>query len=572
MTVSPAELTPQQRAELIKSFADHETFCRSSLRLRERSGSLVPFEFWPSQKKLAAVVRRQQKQGKPVRILVLKTRRSGFTMASCGHIFREVAFFPGRRGTVIADKYDPAALEAFGYLKTFAGSYVPFGPPGAQLALPDLHVAEADLKIRRGDETILDVYSGDRGEIRGGGRHWLLFDEFAFMRAAGITIRSAANMVPDLPDTGIIIQSTANGQGGEFWEMCNRAHDPALSGGFELVFFGWLEDENNRRPFDSPDDAARLQRSLDSEERVLHNMHSATLEQLNWRRWKIRTNFNGRVDDFHQEYPTTPAEAFLTTGRPALDQAMLAQMPVSPGQAGEVQLIEVPPRKRVLFLAREHGAVTIWQQPIPGAGYVIGADPSRGIDVSESKRGDDPDFSVGFVIDRDTGTQVALLRERLRPAAFAEYLALLGRLFNDAYLVPEANDAGFIDALIRTGYPLHLIYNRQRMPDDLRPPQAGEIGYETNTVSRTQLVAAIDEAVRSMAITIRSPIVLQECRTFVIKPNGKAEHQTGCHDDCVIAAALAVIGLRTAPVARKLNSKLPAGVTRYGQGRKSEDD
>src|SRR5580698_7356575 len=49
----------------------------------------------------------------------------------------------------------------------------------------------------------------------------------------------------------------------------------------------------------------------------------------------------------------------------------------------------------------------------------------------------------------------------IRPGAFADYLARLGRWYNWAYLVPESNDAGFIDAMVRTGYPLQQIYSRQ---------------------------------------------------------------------------------------------------------------
>jgi hypothetical protein len=44
-----------------------------------------------------------------------------------------------------------------------------------------------------------------------------------------------------------------------------------------------------------------------------------------------------------------------------------------------------------------------------------------------------------------------------------------------------------------------------------------------------------------MAITIHDPITQQELLTFIIKANGKAEHGTGTHDDCVVALALACI-------------------------------
>jgi hypothetical protein len=563
-------------AELMAAFADHGRFCRESLRVRDRIGTLVPFESWASQRKLNAAIRQQQKRGLPVRVRILKTRRSGFTLGSCSHVFKEIAPFRGRRGMIIADTYDPAAIEAFSYCRTFVEQYVPFGMHGASIKIDTMRAA--DMALFRPDDPpdqpSLSVYSAERGEIRGGGRHWALFDEVAFWRAAVETMRAAANMVPDLPETGIIEQSTANGEGDEWHQRCLRAMDPATAEGWRFLFFGWLEDQNNRKPFDSPEYAARFQRSLDDEEGMLQRMHAATLEQLHWRRWKINTGMNGRVEDFHQEYPTTHQEAFLSTGRPALDIRALSRMVASQGLSGEIQEVETYPRRKIQFVEREHGVVSIWAMPKTGHRYVVGADPSHGVDVSEAQRGADPDFSVGFVVDLDTGEQVAMVRARLRPAAFAEYLALICQFYNWAFLVPESNDAGFIDAILSQQYPLELIYTRRRDPSDRRSSQPNEIGFYTDNTTRPWLVSALDEAIREGTLKIRSPIALQECRTFVIKPNGKAEHQKGCHDDCVLAAALGVIGMRYAPrrARQALRETRRAEPVKYGRSREDYED
>lgn len=508
-----------------------------------------------------------------MRVLVLKTRRSGFTVGSCSHIFRETAFFPGRKAMVIADKYRPAALEAYDYLEQFRDSYQPFGMfPGAKIKLPATRASGVPETMEWENGSMAEVFSADRGEIRGGGRHWALFDEIAFWRAAQITVRSAINMVPDLPESGVIAQSTANGQGDEFWDMVQRARDPATAAGWLFVFFGWLEDLNNKLKFEHLSDEVNLQRTFDREEHDLHEMQGATLEQLHWRRRKISTAFNGRVDDFHQEYPTTPEEAFLTTGRPALTISTLVRMPVwADPLRGDLQEIEEYPKKKLKFLPSERGTLVLGKKPDASRAYVIGADPSEGKDVSEAGRGTDPDYSVAMVLDLETGEQVAMLRERLRPVPFAEYLALIGRLFNYAFLVPEANNSGFIDALLRTGYPIERIYNKRRDPTDRRSTQPQEIGFETTGTTRPWLISALDDGLREMAIIIRSPIAQQEIRTFVIKPTGKMEHQTGCHDDCVMAAALAAIGMRFAP--RKMHRQVSDQMKAYGTyGKVKADD
>jgi hypothetical protein len=60
-----------------------------------------------------------------------------------------------------------------------------------------------------------------------------------------------------------------------------------------------------------------LASNLDTEEEELVELHGADLEQISWRRWAIPNRCQGYVDKFHQEYPTTPEEAFVSTGDPA---------------------------------------------------------------------------------------------------------------------------------------------------------------------------------------------------------------------------------------------------------------
>ena len=416
----------------------------------------------------------------------------------------------------------------------------------------------------------------DAGEIRGEtSRHWLVADELAFWRNATLTLTGVLNMVPKIPETAVLVLSTANGIGGEFYDLCQLAMDPANASGWQFVFFGWLEHPIYKLPFDSPKVAAEFMATLNREEQHLAQLQGATLEQLHWRRMTIATELRGSVDLFRQEYPTTAEEAFLASGRPVFDQQALMRMPIAEGSAGELSMVDDGgPQKRIIFQPGDRGALSIWRRPQSGRRYVAGGDPSKGKDVDAAQRGRDPDYSVGFIADADSGDQVALLRARIRPVAFAEYFALVCRWYNWAFMVPEANDAGFIDAILRTGYPLECIYQRQRDPTDRRSAQIEEIGFETTNLTRDWLVAAAEDAIRNQTISIVSNVVLQECIRFVIKPNGKKEHQDGAHDDCVIGLGLTEIGRRVLP---KRTGKPPNEVSRtkisyYGRKRRDEDD
>ena len=581
----PEDLTPPQLADLLRAFQDHGRFCRESLRIRDRIGSTQAFEQWPSQVKQNLAIEAQRKRGRPVRLVTLKTRRSGFTMGSCSEMFKSVPFFPGRRGLIIADKFDPAGLEAYDYLVQFQKFYKPFQLHGASIGLPRLLKPEAhrlvtpvpkgaELELLWENGSAIDVMSAEGGDVgRGGGRHFLLADEVAFWRDAATTLTALLNMVPDLPETDVIIQSTANGIGGEFYELCEKAQDPASGTGFGFLFYGWLEHPLYVLPFEHAGDAKKLQDHLDKEETELRDMLGATLEQLHWRRRKIATECRGHVELFDQEYPSTPAKAFLSTGRQALTTTTLIRMPVwKEPLLAEVREVEEFGRVRLQVVPNEFGALVIGKRPEPGKRYGLGADPSKGIDVSGSRRGTDPDYSVIFVGDLDTGEQVAMFRARERPVAFGQTVARVGRLYNYAFIVPESNDAGFIDAILGTKYPLESIYTTRRDPTDRRSIQPQEIGFETNGTTRPWLISALDDALRETAIIIRSSVAQRECQTFVIKPNGKMEHQIGCHDDCVIAAALFAMALRFAP--RKMHKAAieaaRAGAGSYGRKQNSE--
>lgn len=559
--IKPADLQEAQRQAFLVDYQDLEKFAPESLSIRNQAGNKVAMVLSPGQIKLNKAIEKQRRAGLPVRLVILKTRRSYFTSGVCARMFQHVTSWPYRRGTIVADHYDPAAVEAFDYLAQYQKYYRPFTRFGATAGLPRLLrprkletpvSAGSKLEMQWSNGSAVDVMSADSGNVgRGGGRHWLLCDEVGFWRAAGTTLTAALQMVPKVTDTAVFVQSTANGLGGDFYDLCMLSQDPENESGWLFVFFGWLE-----HPFYQmePANPAKLQATLNKEEKTLQGLYGATLAQLQWRRHTIATECRGSLEAFHQEYPTTAEEAFISSGRPVFAGSDLALHKTRPGTSGELSVREEGPVKRLIFLPGdvEQGAVTVWKRPEKGRLYVCGADPSEGKDVSTAKRGANPDYSVGFMIEQHTGEQVALLRARSRPGAFAEYLALFCKWFNWAFLVPEANSAGFIDAIIRSGYPLERCYNRQRRPHDRKTDRIEELGFYTDGPSREWLIGAAEDAVRTLSITVVSPVVVSELQTFVIRPDGKKEHAPDRHDDCVISLALAEIGRRVAPAAVRM--------------------
>ena len=217
------------------------------------------------------------------------------------------------------------------------------------------------------------------------------------------------------------------------------------------------------------------------------------------------------------------------------DEAALARMPIGDGSRGEIEMVEEPPRRRLYFVPREDGQITRWNQPEQGHTYVIGA-----YYVSL-------DWSVGLVADYRTGVQVAQIRGRLAPPAFAHQLAIAGKLYNNAFLVPASSEREFIEA-IPSGYPSELIYKRGQDFPHQRGQPGGSIGFEMNTSTRPRLVQILRSAFlgHQRPLLIRSPIARQECIEFSVAPDG-TWGMAGVSAACVWAAALAAHGLEVAP-------------------------
>jgi hypothetical protein len=537
-----AQRNPFDPREIFETFQDHETFARQSLMIRDLRGELVEMRLGPAQLRLNEAIRRQR--GKPVRIIYLKARRVQISSGTAAQIFHATPFHAGQEAAVIAHDLD-TATKIHGFYETFAKHYKPFR--GA-IRLPRLtKSAEGVLKWDNGSEIIVSTANNANfGRSRNLRR--LQLDEFAFY-ADPVNLKAAAlSAVPKDADTMVIIPSTANGLGNEFHKMWQEATDPASRSEWLPVFFAWWEHPLNVLPLAiAPGD---FQHSLDEEERELMARYRLSFEQLNWRRWTIANDLGGDVAMFHQEHPSCPEEAFLASNRLRFDERSISRQLVErDAPRGGLEQIEVGTEKRIAFTPRPRGELTLYRKPVAGRHYIIGADTSEGIDANAGIGTADPDFSVAIVGDRDTGEVVAVLRERIQPAAFGEYLDALGRWYNHAGIVCEVNNSGIgtIDELARRGYPPRLLYHRRRQPDQDPWERADNIGWKTTPVSRPQLLSKLDNALRLGAISVPDPVVISELLTFVIWPNGKAQASRRCHDDCVIALGLMVVGIEEMP-------------------------
>lgn len=551
---------PNDIRDLYAAYNTTAVFAEQCLKLNNLDGDLVPMKPAPSQIKLWRRIDRAIARKGFARIVVLKARRVMVSMGTAAEFFRRTAFEPGKKALVLAHR-DKAALNLFDYYYTFAKNYQPLSNGTASLALPSI-VSDTAQRLEFANGASIAAFTGGNPDAtRSFGAQLLHLSELAFMDSAQEMLRAATNVIPLRPGTIIVAESTANGQGNPFEQLYSSAGNGNAI--WEQFFFAWWEHPENWMKL--PCEPYVFQSKLTRNEQDLRQKYGLKLEQLYWRRCKI-DELKGDVDGFNQEYPGCPEDAFLASGSPRFQLSLVNRHKADVGfSTGNLRSEMIGTRRQFYFDGEREGRgpLRVWEMPIEGREYVIGADPARGIDVSAQKGGNkDPDYTVAQVVDLKTGRQVATYRERTEPTPGARYISDLARWFNHAFIVPEANELGFLQSLLAE-YPNELIYRREPGADYMASATLHQMGFLTTSKSKPQLVAALEGTLFDGSIQIVNPHTLEEMARYVRKPNGTTEAAEGNHDDEVIALALAVVGLKVAPEVMAMTKRYQAQVTQF---------
>jgi hypothetical protein len=185
----------------------------------------------------------------------------------------------------------------------------------------------------------------------------------------------------------------------------------------------------------------------------------------------------------------------------------------------------------------ESGCLSVYVEPVVGRSYAIGSDVATG-------RG--RDFSVAYVVDLGSMELVAEYRDRIDADLFARDLHFLGRWYNTALIAVESA-GGFGEAVIiplrdgRAGRPAYPNLYRHIMSSRPDLPVAKTFGFPTNTKTRPLIISGLDKALRERTVPYVTSRLLTEMEDFVHLEHGPSPGAApGCHDDCVMAAGIAL--------------------------------
>jgi hypothetical protein len=563
-------------------YADH------ALHIPNEVGEIVPLRPRPGQHKIEAAIQKQQAAGEPIRLIILKSRRLGSSSWCAGTLLRRLTQNRNRRGQIVAQDRGTGG-ELFELLKLMYQHL-----PNEDWLKPPIYRSN-DTKDSKllwwGEKSPLERDRGNLGinsqltidtaaEVeagRGKTLHDLLCTEVAFWPNPKKAL-SLLNAVYDLPETMVILESTANGHNWfkDRWDAAERGE-----GNYLAVFIGWQEDLNNVRAFADDDERERFIASIGTgpwgeDEPRLVEEYGCTPEQLNWRRNAIVDKANSDLDYFRQEFPSYPLEAFIASGRhvfaaplvrAALDNAETIQK-LEPDAGGPEQgvfretgfrerrvhsgTVEVPTGSQWTpasatgfppsydFWVRwnpKAGEKDEQGNPIPYPGpkdqFIVAVDPATG----EQNTTGQPDFSVIQVIDHRTREQVARLRtRRLDADELALQAVLAAQFFNDALITVETTGGYGIPVTRKLwdGFGWRRVYKRRSL-EQKAAKASDRLGWDTNRRTKPQMIEGLREMLREGTHGLRDPLTVFEMQTYVVDAKGRQDADAGAHDDLLTA-------------------------------------
>ena len=332
------------------------------------------------------------------------------------------------------------------------------------------------------------------------------------------------------------MESTANGVGDYFYDMWQNAVEGKND--FTPLFFPWFDMNEYSIPFDSEEERQAFieeveytfkdqeGRTVYTEEKEIMLDHGVTYEQLKWRRWCIANNCGGDVEQFHQEYPCTPDEAFIASGRPRFQVGVLKQYRRN-CKEGDIGRLEYN-GSNVVFTPDVNGDVEIWKYPSKDQYYCIGADVAEGLITG--------DYSVAYVGDNDFDICLRY-RTHIDPDLFGAELVKIAKFYNDAYIGCENNNHGLTTLKAIQNLEYWNIYFTKTF-DKISDSISQKVGWSTNNKTKPLMINKLAEYIRLKGIGIKDRILIQECFTYVIDEKGATNAQEGCHDDTVMACAI----------------------------------
>lgn len=505
-------MTSKEKLRLILS--SPVNYIQSFMTIVNKQGKKVPFKLNEQQLYLLKNLDKYN--------IILKSRQIGMSVANLAYSLFIAMTEPDSHCMLISYSLD-SADAIYSKLKQLYNDL-----PDA-IKIKDIANNKKELKFENGSK-ITVATMGNKDIARGSTLRFVHLSEYAFMRSDNLGKQLLAIEQALAPKVGqIVIESTANGLN-EFSTMWEKAENKENL--YRPFFFSWIDDKlmfkeeyaEFVKRYVALHGAELTLDELDENEQTYYEM-GASLEQLMWRRIKI---MNSSESQFRQEYPSNPLEAFVTSSCNIFNSERVQK------EYNRVKLVKTI-NSLIPTLKVYKNYIKLWKTPERGMKYYIGVDASEGIGQ---------DFSVISVYDEHGFQCMEFRSNKIQPHKVAEICNEIGLWFNRGLIVVEKASGGnvILDRLKHT-YKYMNLYKHKDFDRTLNKT-VKKIGWVTTNKSKPLLINDFIEWWENDDIVINSTALLSEMKVYQYT-DGRMNAQNGYHDDCVIANALAIQGIKS---------------------------
>jgi len=546
--------TPQEDAELIrlleieqreKSKTDYKLFSRRNIKIVNKDGERVNFEHNEIQDIINRTVGRIRAEGKPVRIIVLKARQEGVSTNEQGRMIYNTTTNSNRTGLIVAHQA-PTTATIFEKARYMYNNLPADVKPMTRASNARELIFDTPTGYTGKDKGLNSKISiqvaGDVTIGRGDTVFYAHLSEFALWpspdgKEPKKQLAGILQAVPKTQDTEVVIESTANGYN-DFKDLW----DDAVQGRNEWtpLFFAWWHLKEYRMPCD----ITEYQKLVDSLSLSLRNYvlqiketYGLTKEQIKWYVWTLKNDCNSDWNMMKQENPTTPEEAFISTGNPVFNnekiQARIGQLRQeyeknAPKRGrfsfewNNPEIMDVPLENTIKWIPDRNGCIKMYEEPKPGYPYAIGGDT----------KGEGNDKFAGTVRNNSTGKRCATLHGEMKSKDYTAQMFCMGHYYNTAVIGIEINFNTYpIELLTDWKYPRQ--YLRQKI-NTLDEKVQNQYGWKTDGATRPLIIEREITLIEENVDLFTDIDFLLECLTFVYD-KGRPDAMSGKNDDILFS-------------------------------------
>ncbi len=473
--------------------------------VKDKQGKVVKFRMKPFQRYLL--------QNFAPRNIILKARQMGFSTFIAIFFLDDCIFVKNLSAAIVADK-EKNGKNIFKKIEFAWESFE--GVLKEQLGITSKSDSTTEMSWTNGSSIIVGT------TIHSGTYQRLHLSELGPLCAASPEKAEDVlkSSLPTVPDNGgiVFIESTAEGEGNEFHIRCLDAlslqerNIPLSPLDYKFFFFPWYLEPEYRIEGDFPFD-----RVMETYFKDIERLLNITLDkpQKTWYALKSKEQKRRMLE----QYPSTPDEAFLSSGNKLFDVEILKKKAEREARA-PIEVI---------------GCLNIYKHYVPSHSYACGADVSLGTGL---------DSSTAVVIDFTLNEVVATYSSNtVPPVLFAFELARIGRMYGNCIIAPEANNVGHTTC-VKLSEMYSNIYRYELKGYEV-VTQTVRLGWLTNSATKPRMMYELSDAFSSDVTTLIVPdaLILREARLYnkedTMNSTVAAEVRSTRHFDLLIATAIA---------------------------------